>query len=114
MTPTTQAILNSVAVSDPNLSAGERALLQRLAAGQTVEPTTATPSGAPLLLTQKQAAQMLGISRVSLWRLTREAVFRPVEIFPGRFRYRREEIEAVAREGHAATLRRTTRRGSRS
>jgi len=106
MTPTTQAILNSVATSDPNLSLGEKSLLQRLISGQTAEALPKATDDAPLLLNQKQAARALGISRVTLWRMTKSAVFHPVEIFPGSFRYRREEVEAVAREGHLANSRR--------
>jgi len=44
--------------------------------------------------------------------MTKEAVFRPLEILPGTFRYRRDEIESVARGGHIANLRRRLRRGA--
>jgi len=56
----------------------------------------------PLLLNQKDAATMLGISRVTLWRMTKEGFFAPVEILPGTFRYRAEEVEAFARMGKEA------------
>lgn len=110
MTPTTHAILNSVATSDPNLSLGEKSLLHRLISGQAAEGVPSAPNDAPLLLNQKQAARALGVSRVTLWRMTKSAVFHPVEIFPGSFRYRREEVEAVAREGHLANSRRKVAR----
>jgi len=45
---------------------------------------------------------MLGISRVTLWRMTKEGFFAPVEILPGTFRYRAEEVEAFARMGKEA------------
>ncbi len=109
MTPTTQAILNSVALSDPSLSPSERTLLQQLVSGRAGD-VTLMPAEVPLLLTQKEAARILGISRVSLWRLTKEAVFNPVEIFAGRFRYRREEVEAVARGSQSAAPRRPFRK----
>lgn len=59
-------------------------------------------SGQPLLLNQKDAARMLGISRVTLWRMMKEGFFSPMEILPGTFRYRVEEIEAFARTGKDA------------
>lgn len=104
MTSTTQAILQSVAANDPSLSEQERGLFQRLISGQIEARERTSIEDGPLLLTQKQAARALGVSRVTLWRMTREAVFHPVEITTGNFRYRREEIEAVAREGRAANL----------
>lgn len=104
MTSTTQAILRSIATSDTSLSVAEQDMLQRLADGRT-EATTARPlENMPLLLTQKQAARVLGLSRVTLWRMTNEGIFKRVEITPANFRYRREEIEAVAREGRNVTL----------
>lgn len=110
MSPTTQAILRSIAASDESLTACERDAIARLVDGRADAPQVCAPGAAPLLLTQKQAASALGISRVTLWRMTREAVFAPVEITPGHFRYRREEVEAVARRGRDATLPRRTGR----
>lgn len=104
MSPTSKAILRSIAESDDSMTAAEREALARLLAGRLDAPSAGTWTDAPLLLTQKQAARSLGISRVTLWRMTKEAVFAPVEITPGSFRYRREEIEAVAREGRNATI----------
>ena len=103
MTSTTQALLQSLVENDPSLSEGERNLLTRLIRGETKPDCERTGTDGPLLLTQKEAANALGISRVTLWRLTREAVFAPVELTPGNFRYRRDEVEAVAREGRKAT-----------
>lgn len=105
MTATTRAILQSLAATDPDLSEGEKGMLRRLVSGEAEQaPAAKAWADAPLLLTQKQAAWSLGISRVTLWRMTKEAVFAPVEITPGNFRYRREEIEAVARKGRNATI----------
>lgn len=102
MTTGTQAILQSVADNDPSLTVGEKDLFQRLISGR-LQPEPAI-STAPLLLTQKEAARVLGVSRVTLWRMTKEAVFSPVEITAGNFRYRRDEIEAVARLGRYANV----------
>lgn len=108
MNPTTHAILNSVAASDPNLTVGERTLLQRLVTGQADLPPAAQSAG-PLLLTQQQAARLLGISRVTLWRMTKGGIIRPVELSPGNPRYRRDDLEVIAREGHTG-LRKTRAR----
>ena len=103
MAPTTQALLQSLAENDPSLSEGERSLLKRLIRGDIRPGQGQTQTADPLLLTQKEAARLLGISRVTLWRLTREAVFTPVELTSGNFRYRRDEVEAMAREGRRGT-----------
>ncbi|MCC5025579.1 MAG: hypothetical protein J6386_23625 [Candidatus Synoicihabitans palmerolidicus] len=93
MAPTTQALLQSLATNDPSLSEHERGMLHRLVEGMLEAPETKpTWSDAPLLLTQKQAARVQGVSRVTLWRLTREGVFTPVELTPGSLRNRLEEI----------------------
>lgn len=101
MNPTTHAILNSVASSDRELTPAEKILLQRLLNGQAESPASASEA---MLMTQKQAAQTLGVSRVTLWRMTKETILTPVEVLPGTFRYRRDEVESVARLGHTATL----------
>jgi len=100
MTPTTQAILSSVATSDPSLSRGERATLQRLVSGQTDTPAAAT--NGPVLLNQKDAARLLGISRITLWRMTKNGIIRPVELSPGNTRYRREDLATLAQGGYEA------------
>lgn len=109
MNPTTHAILNSVAGSDPNLTIGERTLLQRLVTGQADLPAPAQSSG-PLLLNQREAARLLGISRVTLWRMTKGGIIRTVELSPGNPRYRRDDLEAIAREGHRALRRQPGRK----
>ena len=90
-------------MNDPSLSEGGRSFLNRLIGGDTGPDCAQVRTDGPHLLTQKEAAHALGINRVILWRLTREAVFSPVELPPGNFRYRRDEVEAVAREGRKAT-----------
>ena len=50
-------------------------------------------------MTQKQAAEKLGVNRVTLWRLTQREIFHLVEITPGTWRYRSDEIQAYARLG---------------
>jgi len=78
----------------------EQGILQSLINGQRLLQYSAPrPADGPLLLTQKEAARMLSVSRVTLWRMTRNGVFRPIEILPGTVRYAYEEIAGFARAG---------------
>src|SRR5580658_7946323 len=96
MNATSRAICETVLASDATLSAAERAALRRVLEGAFGEPCG---TDAPLLVTQKEAAQSLRLSRVTLWRLTQQGTFHPVEVTPGTWRYRRDEIAAFARAG---------------
>lgn len=100
MNATSRAILQSVVTTDAALSALERGALQRVLEGlfESAETTTRA-SDAPLLLTQKDAAKLLSVSRVTVWRLTRDQVLHPVEILPGTWRYAYDEIAKLARVG---------------
>lgn len=98
MNPSTQALLQAVATTDASLTPLERDAIHRALSGGLRAPYS---SGQSLLLTQKEATRLLSVSRVTIWRLTREGVFRTVEVTPGTFRYRREEIEAFAERGIA-------------
>ena len=96
MNATSITLLQTVASTDSSLSFEQRATLQDLIVGRA---ESRSASGQPFLLTQKDAARMLGISRVTLWRMTKDGRFSPVEILPGTFRYRFEEVEAFTRLG---------------
>lgn len=67
--------------------------------------TRMAPASAPsaaderLLVTQKRAAELLSVSRVTIWRMTRELILHPVEIIPGTWRYSFREIMALASTG---------------
>lgn len=66
-----------------------------------------SPSAEPLqsvLLTQRDAAKILGVSRVTVWRMTSNRVLHPVELLSGTVRYRREEIMTLAKSGWQATV----------
>jgi excisionase family DNA binding protein len=54
-----------------------------------------TPNGS-LLLGMGAAAGLLGVSRTTLWRLIRDGQLKKVEVLPGSFRVRREDLEAIA------------------
>ena len=50
-----------------------------------------------LLVTQKTAAELLSVSRVTIWRMTKDCALHPVEILPGTWRYRYQESGVIAR-----------------
>ncbi|MBU6513965.1 MAG: helix-turn-helix domain-containing protein [Betaproteobacteria bacterium] len=51
----------------------------------------ATPSYPEVLLSSRQVQQMLGLSRTSIWRLTRRGVLAPVHIGAA-LRFRRSDV----------------------
>jgi predicted DNA-binding transcriptional regulator AlpA len=103
MNATSRAILQTVLATDASLSAVERSAAQCLIDGRTDAPTVvAGGSDERLLVTQKEAAEMLSVSRVTIWRMTKDCVLHPVEILPGTLRYQYHEILAIARRGIAA------------
>jgi hypothetical protein len=98
--PTTRAILQTVMTSDSSLSEVERGFVQRLLNGDlgVVSATVAT-DGERLLVTQKRAAELLSVNRVTIWRMTKDGMLNPVEILPGTLRYRLNEITRLAQAG---------------
>ncbi len=50
----------------------------------------------PILVTQAQAARLLGVSRITVYRMVQEGELEPV-IIRGMRRYRREDLERIAR-----------------
>ena len=47
------------------------------------------------------------ISNITIWRMSRDGALRPVEVLPGTWRYRLDEIEKLARsEGSSSQPRR--------
>lgn len=110
MNATSRAILQTVLTSDATVAGEEQGILQALINGQRPPQHSAPrPAEGPLLLTQKEAARMLSVSRVTLWRMTRDGVFRPIEILPGTVRYAYEEIAAFARGGWTGLQKKMTR-----
>ena len=92
MNATSLSLLQTITTTDNSLSPEQRSILQALAAGRMPAHRS---SDQKLLLNQKDTAKLLGVSRVTLWRMTKGGVFNPVEILPGTFRYRMDEIEAL-------------------
>lgn len=102
MNPTTRAILQTVMTSDSSLSEPERGFVQRLLNGDFgVVSASVAADGERLLVTQKRAAELLSVNRVTIWRMTKDGMLNPVEILPGTLRYRLNEITRLAEAGKA-------------
>ena len=54
----------------------------------------ATP--VPLLMGMSASAKLLGVSRATLWRMTKAGLLQKIEVLPGSFRLRRADLEAIA------------------
>ena len=54
----------------------------------------ATPG--PLLMGMSASAKLLGVSRATLWRMTKAGLLQKIEVLPGSFRLRRADLEAIA------------------
>lgn len=50
----------------------------------------------PFLIPMREAATLLGVHRTVLWRMTKAGRLARVEILPGSYRVRREDVEAIA------------------
>ncbi len=68
----------------------------RVLRGETVEPATLRPATGPLLLGMGEGAELLGVSRSTFWRAMRAGRIQRVEVYPGSFRVRREDVEFLA------------------
>jgi hypothetical protein len=99
MNTTSRAILQTVLATDASLSGAERGTVQRLINGEAEVAATADVSDERLLITQKRAAELLSVSRATIWRMTKDCLLHPVEIIPGTWRYPFREIIALARKG---------------
>ena len=105
MNPTSRAILQTVMTTDGSLTPGERDFVQRLISGVTAAiESAASATDERLLVTQKRAAELLSVNRVTIWRMTRDCLLHPVEILPGMWRYPFQEISALARRGTETRL----------
>ena len=78
--------------ADPS---ARRAAITALERRPQREPRATEEAPAPLLLTQRDAARVLGLSRQTLFRWARAGVLRPVEI-AGVRRYRVDDLKRLA------------------
>jgi hypothetical protein len=95
---TSRAFLQTVLTTDSSLAEVERATLVRIIEGKVEEEVASTSEPTEqLALTQKAAARALDVSRVTIWRMTRDCLLHPVEILPGVWRYPFEELARLIR-----------------
>ena len=82
------------------LNADEDRLQRAIGALHDKAPSPTKPTlNAPLLIAMGKAAEVLGVSRPTLWRMINAGRISKFEILPGSYRVRREDIEALlARE----------------
>ena len=64
-----------------------------LEAGVREKPRVTT---GPLLMGMTASAQLLGVSRATLWRMIKGGLLQKIEVLPGSFRLRRDDLEAIA------------------
>ena len=103
MNSTSRAILQTLFATDSSLFSSERSFVQRLISGQIEEAAPAGSMGdEKLLVTQKRAAELLSVNRVTIWRMTKDCLLHPVEILPGMWRYPFNEIVRLAQRGAPA------------
>lgn len=96
MNTTSRAILLTVLSTDTSLSISENQAIQSLISGRVPAVTLRNEHPGRLLVTQKAAAALLSVSRVTIWRLKRDRLIRSVEVLPGTWRYSYEEIASIA------------------
>lgn len=112
MNTTSRALLQTVLSTDAALTDAERAAFQFALKGESA-PESAQPDEV-LLVTQKAAARMLSVSRVTVWRLTKDRVLHPVEILPGTWRYAYAEVARLAHAGMSGLMAETNGGARRS
>lgn len=92
MTHISSTLLARLCTSPESLTTDERNLIAETAYSGSNQKTS-------LLITQKEAALLLGVDRTTVWRLVHDGIIIPVEILPGTNRYRRQDIDQLARHG---------------
>jgi hypothetical protein len=90
MTTTESLILAAFSATE-----GRREAALRVLRGEVAE-SAAKPVTGPLLLGMGVASTLLGVSRATLWRACQAGRLQKVELFPGSFRIRREDLIALA------------------
>lgn len=77
--------------------------------GEVLQPAGKPVTG-PLLLGMGAGAKFLGVSRATLWRACLAGRIQKVELFPGSYRVRRGDLEALA-AGECGLSEKNSRRG---
>ena len=87
---TTQKIIKAALAADDSVSSEQVRAAVTLLNGRIPQQ-----GPAPLLLTQKDAAFLLGVSRFTVRKMVAEGQLHPIKVHEA-VRYRRSEIEAIA------------------
>lgn len=97
MKPTTQQILKSVLASDETITDHQKRKVMDILLERVKENEQPLTFHSPLLLGGDKAAKLLGVSRTTLWRITKDGLLHPVT-FRGVSRYRVSELMEIAQE----------------
>ncbi len=87
----TRKAIRAVMATDDTISADELQRASKLLLGRE-----AIEAGRPLLLTQADAARLLGVSRITVYRMVKAGDVVPVKV-RGAVRYRRSDLESIAK-----------------
>ena len=68
----------------------------RILRGESEPARSGAQSNGPLLMGMGAASGLLGVSRATLWRACQAGRIEKVELFPGSYRVRRADLEALA------------------
>jgi len=63
---------------------------------QGVADVAVNPVSGPLLFSMGKAALFLGVGRSTLWRMLKAGRLEKIEVLPGCFRVRRDDLETIA------------------
>lgn len=104
---TARSLLETVLSIEAGLNATERHVVDVLLHGSLVRDAEVSPSGPQqFLLTQKEAARRLSVSRVTIWRFVKDGHLTAVELPNGSLRYRCADVLALAdASGRVSTAR---------
>ena len=94
MKTTTKQMIELALASDETIEPTIREVIAGVLEGNL--PERPTQHDGTLLLTMTDAARVLGVSRVTLWRMVRTGAVKPVEIMPGIRRIRREDLHVLS------------------
>ena len=107
MNPTTKEIIRLALANDNSIPPDITEAIFNLLEGR-LATDRAVSANEPLLITMTAAAKLLGVSRVTIWRMVKDGDIRPIEITPNVFRIRRQDLGKMASR---YTTYRPTRRG---
>jgi predicted regulator of amino acid metabolism with ACT domain len=87
---TTEERLKRLFVASPEQMQAIDGILE---AGVREKPSVTT---GPVLMGMTASAQLLGVSRATLWRMIKGGLLQKIEVLPGSFRLRLADLEAIA------------------